>query len=168
MKGYENLIGIDSAFCISTLTSGFCLRFNPIDLNQQERISNYLGDLKNRNGLFAIMGSELSNPTTKPTHSKTSTASNRRFGHSFSLIDIIHSNKTDESYLKLRNSQVSMKLAAQSQEITGELMAIDKKKLDIDKQNGIFYMKFEDMFKYFEILSVLMCMEPKLERKLLI
>jgi hypothetical protein len=160
---YVNLIGIDSAFSLTTLTSGLALRYNPINLNHKEKITHNLDDLKSKGSLIAIMGSELTdtyvNSNTRPRSALMSAS--RRVGHSFSLIDIVYSTEKKTSFLRLRNSQTSMRLVDPNQESLGEFIGLDKKKTDSEKQNGVFYVKREDMFKYFEILTLLVMPDPR-------
>jgi hypothetical protein len=173
-QGYINLIGIDSAFCLTTLTSGLTLRYNPVNLNQKEKITKRLDELKNNNILIAIMGSELTNASpgssNRPKSALVSAA--KRIGHSFSLIDIVviqssmsTSEQHESSFLRLRNSQISMRVVDPNCEDLGEFVGLDAKKAESDRQNGVFYIHREDMFKYFEILTVLIFPDQRPESK---
>ena len=44
--GYQNLIGIDSAYALSVLTGGTILRLNPNYLSDREPILHYLNESK--------------------------------------------------------------------------------------------------------------------------
>jgi len=57
--GYEELIGIDSAYVLSILTGGMVLRFNPTYLNDREPILHYLNHSKSKNFIVGVIGSEL-------------------------------------------------------------------------------------------------------------
>lgn len=153
---YKDLDGIDSAFVLSTLTSGMVLRFNPINLNHREQIIHYLNTFKKIDFLLAIIGSELindSNPVEKLNNTNT------RIGHSFSIIDILKT--TSGKYLlKLRNSQNSMKILKVSES------NIDNKEIiNSEKENGVFAINFEELFEYFEILTIVVTHDPKIEGK---
>jgi hypothetical protein len=157
-QSYVNLIGIDSAYSLTTLTSGLALRYNPINLNHKEKITRHLDDLKIKGSLIAIMGSELTDASNTNNTSRPKSAlmsASKRVGHSFSLIDIVNSSDKSVAFLRLRNSQTSMRLLDPNAESLGEFLGLDKKKTDSEKQNGVFYMKREDMFTYFEILTLL-------------
>jgi hypothetical protein len=46
LNGYKNLMGIDSAFVLITLTGGIVLRLNPNFLKDRQTILYYLHELK--------------------------------------------------------------------------------------------------------------------------
>jgi hypothetical protein len=154
---YENLVGIDSAYCLMTLTHGLILRFNPLELNQQEAIRNNLDELKSKNSLFVVVGSELVQNRNESQHeNENQVKKKQRIGHSFSLIDFIKT-KSGDFYVKLRNCLTKVQLLFDKDkkldENVYEFIEIDKKKYESDKDDGIFYLKMEDFFKYFEIMS---------------
>jgi hypothetical protein len=57
--GYKNLIGIDDAYCLMSLTAGVVLRFNPTHVNDQIIIDEYLNKSKSNNKVISIIGSQL-------------------------------------------------------------------------------------------------------------
>ncbi len=58
-NGYENLIGIDSAYILTCLSGGLALRFNPTDLNDKESIMTTLNSYREKNNLIGILGCDI-------------------------------------------------------------------------------------------------------------
>jgi hypothetical protein len=58
-NGYENLIGIDSAFILICLTGGVSLRFNPSNLHEKSSILDYMSFFKEKSSLIGILGFEI-------------------------------------------------------------------------------------------------------------
>lgn len=110
----------------------------------------HLKAMKDKKSILCILGSELRGNSENKPGGQVHDHHQQRIGHSFSLIDLIETNGS--SYLKLRNSQTSMKMRL-------------PESLDIgapsESKEGIFYIRFDEMFNYFEIMTVLIVTESR-------
>lgn len=156
--GYHNLIGIDSAFAIQTLTSGLILRLNPSYLSHKEAIISHLERAKEYNFLFCIIGSDLQSNENDDIL-KAHDSSEPRVGHSFSVVDIVRSTKSNQLYLKLRNSQVLLKFNNPEFIFFRKFMdSHDSSSQAIENEQSnddVFFLSIKDLFKFYEILSIL-------------